>query len=98
MNSNQVKNLLDYATDTDLPERVIEYVKERSLDEDSGCIQQLICKGAPLVWGMQKALKLKPDEQMKGKGALFGYFPKLEEVEEHADKCEKKYPYCFFLD
>lgn len=86
------------ATDRDLPDKVINYVKERSLDEDTGCVQLLICKGAPLVWGMQRALKYKPEEQLRGKTALFGYFPSVEEVAEYADECENKHPYCFFLD
>lgn len=67
------------------------------MDEETGCIQQLICKSSPFIWGMQRALSFKANEQSKGRNALFAYFPNMEEVETYADECEKKYPYCFFI-
>lgn len=98
MNSSFISNsLLKYLTDHELPNYVIQYIRERNLDEETGCLQQLICKSSPFIWGMQKALTYKPKEQSRGRDALFAYFPVMREVEEYADKCEGKYPYCFFL-
>lgn len=94
MNSSYVSDLMTYITDRELPDEVIRYIRERNLDEDTGCLQQLICKSSPFVWGMQKALTGK---QSRGRNVFFAYFPDLKEVEEYADKCERKYPYCFFL-
>lgn len=97
MNSSYVTNLHDYLTNHELPNHVIQYIRERNLDEETGCLQQLMCKSSPFIWGMQRALTFKPEEQSRGKEALFAYFPTMGEVEDHADKCEEKYPYCFFL-
>lgn len=97
MNSSYISNMLNYLTDRELPDHVIQYIRERNLDEETGCIQQLICKSSPFIWGMQRALSFKPEEQSIGREALFAYFPNMEEVEEYADKCEGKYPYCFFI-
>lgn len=97
MNSSYVSKLFHHLTDHELPNHVIQYIRERNLDEETGCLQQLICKSSPFIWGMQRALNFKPNEQSKGREALFAYFPKIEEVEEYADECEGKYPYCFFI-
>lgn len=98
MNNTEVTDLIQHVTDKDLPERVIQYVKERSLDEETGCIQLLICKGSPFVWGMQKLLIRKKEDNIKGRSAFYYYFPDLEEISNYADECDKKYPYCFYLD
>lgn len=98
MDNSEVKNLFEHITDKNLPEYVIQHVKERSLDEETGCVQLLICKTSPFVWGMQKALKYRGEEGAKGRSAFFSSFPSLEEIANYADECDKKYPYCFYLD
>lgn len=45
---------------------------------------------------MQKALKDRGKEGVKGPKALFAYLPELSEVADYGDECEKKHPYCKF--
>ncbi|KAJ8945411.1 hypothetical protein NQ314_009249 [Rhamnusium bicolor] len=95
-----MSTVVDYissAKDHKLPEMVIEYIKERSLDEDTGCIQLLICKSSPFIRNMQKSINDRSSNSTKGYKALFAYLPTVEEVSENGDSCEIKYPYCSIL-
>ncbi|KAJ8922888.1 hypothetical protein NQ315_007924 [Exocentrus adspersus] len=94
LSNTAVEDLLTNAQDEKLPEKVIEYVKDRSLDEDSGCIQLLICKSAPFISKMQKSIKERSRNSTLGYSALYKYLPTVEEVSDHGDDCEKKFPYC----
>lgn len=55
--SQQVDTMLDRS----LPERLVNMVDngnddETSTNEQTDCIKQLLCKTAPFIWGMQKAV------------------------------------------
>lgn len=92
MNNKKLTELIDYAKDESLPDHIIENIKEHSLDEETDCIQLLICKTKPFIWGMQKAII---DGIIgKAKLGLFSNLPSMHEVTEHGDSCEKKHPYC----
>lgn len=94
MTDAKLEDLIKMSKEENLPDHINEYIKERTSDEDTGCIQLLICKSAPFIKGMQTALKSKEEAKKKGKGALFEFIPKLEEVERYSDECEQKYPDC----
>lgn len=94
MSTTQVIQLFEDIKDRGLPQQVVMYIKERSLDEETGCVQLLVCKGAPFVWGMQKVLDRSTNETTKGFKSMYTYLPTLEEVIEHADACDRKHPYC----
>ncbi|KAJ3630560.1 hypothetical protein MTP99_011752 [Tenebrio molitor] len=92
MSSPQVIRMFSHIKDKSLPDHIIMYIKERALDEDTDCVQLLVCKGAPFIWGMQKVLD---NSTVKGAKSLYAHLPSLDEVVEHADLCDKKHPYCF---
>jgi hypothetical protein len=92
MSSPQVIRMFSHIKDKNLPDHIIMYIKERALDEDTDCVQLLVCKGAPFIWGMQKVLD---NSTVKGAKSLYAHLPSLDEVVEHADLCDKKHPYCF---
>ncbi|XP_018571604.1 uncharacterized protein LOC108911215 [Anoplophora glabripennis] len=94
ISDTDIADLLDNAKDEKLSQNIIEYVKERSLDEDTGCIQLLICKSSPFILQMQKSIKERSSNSSLGYGALYKYLPALEEVSDNGDACEKSYHYC----
>ncbi|KAJ3657921.1 hypothetical protein Zmor_009697 [Zophobas morio] len=94
MSSPEVMRMFQHIKDRDLPDHIIMYIKERALDEDSDCVQLLICKGAPFVWGMQRVLDGN-STTVKGAKSLYAFLPTLEDVIDHADTCDRKHPYCF---
>lgn len=92
MNNNKLLELIDYAKDESLPEHIIDNIKDHSLDEETDCIQLLICKVKPFIWGMQKTIV--DGIASKTKFGLFNNLPTVQEMAEHGDSCEKKHPYC----
>lgn len=93
-------DLLAYAKDRDLPMQIINYIKERSLDEETDCLQLLICKSSPFIWGMQRSLmpkKDQPKEKRKRKGVevMLEFMPSFEEVAQNSEQCDRKHPFCF---
>lgn len=93
--SGQISELITAAKDPTLPERIVEYLQERTTDEETGCVQLLVCKSAPFLWGMQKAIgKNSPTSYATGTTGMYKYLPTLEEVANHGDDCEEKYPTC----
>lgn len=94
LNNSKVLDMLVDVKDSNLPDNIVGYIKEKGLDEDTDCIQLLVCKTAPLIWGMQKTLNTTK-KFVKGKNSWFTYLPTVEEFGDHADSCEKKHPYCF---
>nr|CAH7759519.1 unnamed protein product [Callosobruchus chinensis] len=95
MKNPDVAETFEYAIDRDLVENVIEYVKERSLDEETGCLQLLICKSRPFFRRMQQIIAARRGNSTESfQDPMYGYFPNVEEVADYADTCEKRHPYC----
>ncbi|CAH1995494.1 unnamed protein product [Acanthoscelides obtectus] len=94
MRNPEVAETFGNAIDRDLVEKVIEYVKERSLDEETGCLQLLICKSRPFFRRMQEVIAHRGNNTEFVEDAMYGYFPNVEEVADYADMCERKHPYC----
>lgn len=90
--NRKVSDLIETIKNENLNNMIMEYVKEKSLDEDSGCIQLLICKTSPFVQQMQEAVVSK--RKVKGYKAFFEYLPNFEEIVSNGDDCEQKHPYC----
>jgi hypothetical protein len=84
---------------------VIRAVQERYTDEESGCIQLLVCKSSPFVRGMQRAVRalLNNQEGEKDWGTLtpvqrmYSDLPSVNEVTEDGDQCEDRFPACRIL-
>ncbi|KAK5643669.1 hypothetical protein RI129_007514 [Pyrocoelia pectoralis] len=94
LNNSNLADIIESAKQDDLPENIVNYIKERGLEEDTDCIQLLLCKAAPLIWGMQKTVNSSHENMPKGKAVLFANLPTLEEFADYGDICEKKHPYC----
>lgn len=77
-----------------LSKQIIEYIKEHSLDEETDCIQLLICKVSPFIDSMQKSLEPKERNEDSGKNVLFKHMPSIENITAIGDKCEENHPYC----
>ncbi|XP_044749118.1 uncharacterized protein LOC123309884 [Coccinella septempunctata] len=90
----EVKSKMSYMVNPELPNDIVEYIKERSLDENTDCIQLLICKSAPFIWGMQRSLTGE-NSTVGGISALFQHLPSTEEFLTNGERCEKQHPYCF---
>ncbi|XP_072387341.1 uncharacterized protein [Diabrotica undecimpunctata] len=94
LNNSVIANLLSDTQDQKLPDKVIDYVTERSLDEETGCVQLLLCKMKPFIKEMQRALRERGKRKLKGYGILFEYFPSAEAIADNGDRCDEKYYYC----
>lgn len=90
-----IASLMTNITSRNLPQFVIEYVKQKSLDEESGCVQLLICKISPFIWGMQEAFDLTKNSLGLGKTALFRYLPARAEVLKQSEICDGEHLYCY---
>lgn len=95
LKNQKVSELIEHVTDKNLSKMVMDYVRERSLDEDSGCIQLLICKTSPFIQKMQGAIV--NNRTIKGYKVFFEYLPTFNEVMDNGDDCEKKHPYCMIF-
>ncbi|CAH1140172.1 unnamed protein product [Phyllotreta striolata] len=94
LKSAGVSHIIPDTENMNLSEHVIDYITERSLDEETGCIQLLICKIKPFIREMQRALKERGRSAAKGFNLLFEYFPNSSTIIDNGYKCEKKYYYC----
>lgn len=94
--NKNIKELITLAKDPQLPDKLLEYLKERTTDEQTGCVQLLICKTSPFLWGMQKALEEKNSPRQKAIGAsvMLKHMPTADEVAAFGDICESKFPSC----
>ncbi|XP_021928943.1 uncharacterized protein LOC110834270 isoform X2 [Zootermopsis nevadensis] len=101
----QLRDLLNRAQDQELADEVIRIIQERYTDEETGCIQVLVCKSSPFVRGMQKAVRalLNNEEDTKGWSRLtpiqrmYSDLPTMQEVIENGDQCEDRFPVCQIL-
>lgn len=101
----QLRDLLSTAQDHFLTDKVISTIQERYTDDETGCVQLLVCKSSPFVWGMQRAVRalLNNEEDTKGRNRLtpiqtmYRDMPSVDEVAENGDKCEDRFPACRIL-
>lgn len=94
MKNDMISEIVEETKDENLSNNIIDYVAERSLDEETGCVQLLLCKIKPFIAEMQRAIKERGRGIVKGYRVLFEYFPNASVVAENGDKCERKYYYC----
>jgi hypothetical protein len=84
---------------------VIRAIQERYTDDETGCVQLLVCKSSPFVRGMQRAVRalLNNEEDAKGWGSLtplqrmYSDLPSVDEVTDNGDQCEDRFPVCRIL-
>jgi hypothetical protein len=103
--ASKLRDLLSTAQDHLLTDRVITTIQERYTDDETGCVQLLVCKSSPFVWGMQKAVRalLNNEEDTQGWSRLtpiqrmYSDMPSVQEVSENGDQCEDRFPACRIL-
>ncbi|KAL1505785.1 hypothetical protein ABEB36_005266 [Hypothenemus hampei] len=99
LENSEIFKLISMITDRKLPEYTIEYVKDHSsTEEENGCVQQMICKISPFIWGMQRALT-DTKNSIKEKKLLFDlfeYIPNVENIKMQSELCQQKYRLCIF--
>jgi hypothetical protein len=84
---------------------VIRAIQERYTDDETGCVQLLVCKSSPFVRGMQRAVRalLNNEEDAKSWSSLtpiqrmYSDLPSADEVTEEGDQCEERFPACHIL-
>ncbi|EDW93050.1 uncharacterized protein LOC6532594 [Drosophila yakuba] len=97
------KRLIKDIMDRNLPEYILEMIEAKEKPEEGqtvGCLKLLMCKGQPIIWGMQDSLKKRlagePEEpedndSFFNKKVLFKHLPSLEDFRNHSASCEVKY-------
>lgn len=115
--SNKNPVLAKYVTamlDKDLPENVVKLIEANNdkMDRENAanvdCVKLLVCKSAPIIWGMQEAVSKQmngeaddSDTDKSGKttqedrvDAFFKYLPDVKVFQSHGDGCEQRYAAC----
>lgn len=102
-----------HVRDKNLPQRLVDIVGELEQNAgDADCVKLLLCKSAPFVWGMQRAIAERIDgveedseedeDEKAGQGgnrieAFFKYLPEMKEFRHHGDGCNERYNSCAVL-
>lgn len=101
-----------YVRDKNLPQRLVDIVGELEQKAgDADCVKLLLCKSAPFVWGMQRAIAERIDgaedseedenEKTANGGnrieAFYKYLPEMKEFRHHGDGCAERYNSCSML-
>ncbi|XP_024218369.1 uncharacterized protein [Halyomorpha halys] len=92
----EARELVKQATERTLPEKLIEAVRDSS-PMSTDCVELLICKGAPLMWSMQRALSRPPGPNwttLSPLDRMYAGFPPLEQVADQAAVCDVRFPAC----
>ncbi|XP_017053405.1 uncharacterized protein LOC108096364 [Drosophila ficusphila] len=97
------KRLIKDIMDRDLPDYIVNMIEDKENPKEginAGCLKLLMCKGKPLIWGMQESLKKRlaeePEEPEESdsyfnKQIFFKYLPSLADFRNHSASCETKY-------
>lgn len=56
--SQQIESMLD----KNLPDRIVKLIDDDDDDENTDCIKMLLCKTAPFIWSMQKAVSAQMND------------------------------------
>ncbi|XP_066150850.1 uncharacterized protein [Euwallacea fornicatus] len=75
-------------------DKIISYIRERSSEEESGCVQLLVCKLNPFLRAMQKTLKDIKEDQQSRSFNLFYHFPKGKDIAKQNESCENEMKSC----
>lgn len=104
----QVEKILRDAKSHSLPENIIKTL-EAQTGNSTACVQLLICKMSPMIWGVQKTvqkqLQNKTHNETTGTGrssesmldTFLGTLPQKSAFINFGDHCEKRFPFCKLL-
>lgn len=94
--SQDLAHQMESVRDKNLPERLVESIANallgnaESRGEQTDCIKLLVCKSAPIVWGMQRAITDRIDGTANGKD---DDKPKASDDNSNANKIEAYFKY-----
>lgn len=104
-------NYMNAMLDKNLPENIVKLINENYENAGSmnaaniDCVKLLVCKSAPIIWGMQEAVSKQingdtdnpNNERMESTNptdAFFKYLPDVKVFQNHGDGCEQRYAAC----
>ncbi|KAF0291435.1 hypothetical protein FJT64_010443 [Amphibalanus amphitrite] len=95
-NVGHLSAIVQRAQQPSLPKTMIESLIDRT-GNDTACVQLLICKMSPVVWGAQSAVK-QSFAARSVDGSLFESFyqflPSMTDFERYSESCEGQFPAC----
>ncbi|CAH0726991.1 unnamed protein product, partial [Brenthis ino] len=96
-NSRRLQDLIEVARNDSLPKQIEDLIKEKS-DEETSCIQLLVCKITPFINKMQETVfseeNDKINKELRGAAFLYRHLPTSEEINAKSDVCEQKHKDC----
>lgn len=92
--TRKIMEMLEEAQNPNLPQHIIDILKRDN--DDSACVQLLICKISPIIWGLQSSV---------GEVAYSGFsrsfndavkvnMPSMKELLGYSDQCDSSFPKC----
>ena len=82
------------AQDETLPQHIIDNLTVKTGNE-TACVQLLVCKMTPLIWGVQKTVKNQEVVSARGfTNTLDMSLPPINEFNAFGDACEGQFPAC----
>ncbi|XP_063845842.1 uncharacterized protein LOC135091802 [Scylla paramamosain] len=96
--------MLREAQDPGLPRAIIQKL-QRATGDDTACVQLLVCKLSPVVWGLQRSVAVSqarsrdPDTPPMGlMQTLYEALPPLNTFVNFSESCEHQFPKCPLID
>lgn len=88
---------LDAMHDKELMDRVLHSIDPDDANPNTACIKLLMCTCEPVVWGMQRSISDRQDDEeptAHGLSSFFKHMPALDEFKVHKDKCSERFKAC----
>ncbi|CAL4125541.1 unnamed protein product [Meganyctiphanes norvegica] len=104
-NHLKMEAMMTEAQNPELPKHIVERLAQSTGDR-TACVQLLVCKMSPVVWGMQRSVnqymnpaKSDPDVQDKGiLQSMYDSLPQLDDFVKFSETCEQQFPACPLLN
>jgi len=99
-NISQLSQVVHGAQQTSQHNRMIESIIERT-GNDTACVQLLICKMSPVVWGAQNAVKQSFSARSLDGSVLdsfYEFLPSMGDFVRFSESCESQFPACPLID
>ncbi|XP_037071945.1 uncharacterized protein LOC119093149 [Pollicipes pollicipes] len=99
-NVAQFSEIVQRAQQPSLPKSMIESLIDRT-GNDTACVQLLICKMSPVVWGAQNAVKQSfTSRSLDGSmfDSFYEFLPSMNDFVRFSESCESQFPACPLID
>ena len=99
-NISQLSTIVQHAQQPSLPKTMIESLIDRTGNE-TACVQLLICKLSPVVWGAQSAVKQSFASRSLDDSlfdSFYAFLPSMGDFERYSKSCESQFPACPLID